>query len=386
MSLPEGWRIVNYKEAFSQLSTTHKKVKTKDCTLEGIFPVVDQGQELICGYFEDKEKLIKLDNPVIIFGDHTRVIKWIDFDFIPGADGTKILNPKDIFYPKFFYYQMRNIVLPDKGYSRHFKFLKEVDFVLPPLTQQKQIAQKLDQVLAHVERIKTALDNTPTTIKRFQQSVLALAISGGLSNGKNWESLTINDVVHVKGGKRLPKGEQLVFEDTGFPYIKAGQLKNGTVNPNKQEYLTKETQQKISKYIVKEGDVYITIVGACIGDAGKIPKEFNNANLTENAVKLCEFKKELDSDFLAYWIRSYHIQTIISRETKSGAQGKLAIKRIKTLPFYLPPLKEQKAIVKKVETLFALANSLEVKVNQAQKQVDRLTQSILAKAFRGELV
>jgi type I restriction enzyme S subunit len=214
---------------------------------------------------------------------------------------------------------------------------------------------------------------------------LALGTSGGLSDGKNWESLTIDDVVHVKGGKRLPKGEKLVFEDTGFPYIKAGQLKNGTVNPKKQEYLSKEVQEKISKYIVTTGDVYITVVGACIGDAGKIPKEFNNANLTENAVKLCDFKREVDSDFLAFWMRSYYIQNIISKEIKSGAQGKLAIKRIKTLPFNLPFLQEQKAIVKKIETLFAIADNLEAKVTQAQQRVDRLTQSILAKAFRGEL-
>jgi hypothetical protein len=89
----------------------------------------------------------------------------------------------------------------------------------------KQIAKKLDKLLARVERIKTVLDNAPAKIKRFRQSVLASAVGGGFSEDKNWESLTIDDVVHVKGGKRLPKGEKLVFEDTGFPYIKAGQLK-----------------------------------------------------------------------------------------------------------------------------------------------------------------
>jgi Type I restriction modification DNA specificity domain. len=84
-------------------------------------------------------------------------------------------------------------------------------------------------------------------------------------------------------------------------------------------------------------------------------------------------------------MRSYYIQNEILSEIKSGAQGKLAIKRIKTLPFNLPPLKEQKAIVKKVETLFAIADKMEANLAEAQKRVDKLTHSILAKAFRGEL-
>jgi len=274
------------------------------------------------------------------------------------------------------------------------KKLEVIKLPLPPLNEQKRIAKKLDELLTTVESIKTRLDNAPTIIKRFRQSILAAATSGKLTeewrkeNGvsEHWEKLTIDDVVHVKGGKRLPKGESLVFEDTGYPYIKAGQLKNGTVNPKKQEYLTKEVQEKISRYIVNAGDVYITIVGACIGDAGLIPKEFDKANLTENAVKLCEFKKDIENIFLSLWMRSYYIQNEIQSEIKSGAQGKLAIKRIKTLPFNLPTRAEQKEIVSQVESLFALADTLEEKIKAAKKRVDKLTQSILAKAFKGELV
>lgn len=276
------------------------------------------------------------------------------------------------------------------------KELKQISFPLPPLAEQKVIAEKLDKLLAKVDSIKARLDAVPDTLKRFRQSVLAAAVSGKLTeewrleNGIHWEELTLGKLAEVKGGKRLPKGEQLIEENTGFPYIRAGQLKQGTVIKtddarSKQLYITKEVQAQISRYTVSENDLYITIVGASIGDAGVIPPESNGANLTENAAKLTDFKKPIVSKFLAYWLMSQPLQDLIRLEIKSGAQGKLALKRIKELPAPYTDIKEQTEIVRRVEKLFAYTDKVEAEVNAAQQRVNKLTQSILAKAFRGEL-
>ncbi|KZY44192.1 hypothetical protein A3733_16175, partial [Pseudoalteromonas shioyasakiensis] len=274
--------------------------------------------------------------------------------------------------------------------------IKDCSFPLPPIAEQKVIAEKLDKLLAKVDSIKARLDAVPNTLKRFRQSVLAAAVSGQLTeewrlkNGIHWEELTLGKLAEVKGGKRLPKGEQLIEDNTGFPYIRAGQLKQGTVIKtddarSKQLYITKEVQAQISRYTVSENDLYITIVGASIGDAGVIPSESNGANLTENAAKLTDFKKPIVSKFLAYWLRSQPLQDLIRLEIKSGAQGKLALKRIKELPAPYTNIKEQTEIVRRVEQLFAYADKVEAEVNAAQERVNKLTQSILAKAFRGEL-
>jgi len=167
-------------------------------------------------------------------------------------------------------------------------------------------------------------------------------------------------------------------------------LKQGTVIKtddarSKQLYITKEVQAQISRYTVSENDLYITIVGASIGDAGVIPPESNGANLTENAAKLTDFKKPIVSKFLAYWLMSQPLQDLIRLEIKSGAQGKLALKRIKELPAPYTDIKEQTEIVRRVEKLFAYTDKVEAEVNAAQQRVNKLTQSILAKAFRGEL-
>lgn len=281
--------------------------------------------------------------------------------------------------------------------------MREISVKLAPLPEQKRIADKLDALLTRVDATRERLDRIPQILKQFRQSVLAAATSGRLTEvwrksqeycssdldielPSTWDVFTIGDLAEVKGGKRLPKGDALVIYDTGFPYIRAGQLKNGTVNPEDQLYLTKETQKQISRYIVNAGDVYITIVGACIGDAGIIPAEYAGANLTENAAKICGFKSPLLAEYLSMWLRSSTLQEIIQSEIKSGAQGKLALLRIKTLPVPYPYIEEQKEIVRRVEALFSLADKLEARYQQARAQVEKLTPALLAKAFRGELV
>lgn len=277
---------------------------------------------------------------------------------------------------------------------------------LAPLNEQKRIADKLDSLLAKVNTFQEHLNRVPQIIECFRQSVLTDAVSGRLTEEwrkeknfsqrslgdfvfhqlpLNWKLLPIEEVGQVKGGKRLPKGEKLVEYDTGFPYIKAGQLKEGTVIPEGQQFLLPSTQEKISRYIVDEGDVYITIVGAKIGDSGVIPKSYDKANLTENAAKICKLFG-VQGNYLALWLRSPHAQEIITGLIKSGAQGKLALTRIKSIPVPLPPSKEQKEIVRRVEKLFIFADQLEERYQAGKDCVDLLTPSLLAKAFRGELI
>lgn len=302
----------------------------------------------------------------------------------------------------YAYYYLKSIrgLAESLGTGTTFKEIsgataKTLPFIIPPFAEQKEISNQLDILLAQVEATQARLARIPDIIKQFRQSVLAAAVSGKLTEewregASLWQKLTIDNLAHVKGGKRLPQGEELVENDTGFPYVRAGQLKQGTVICNgdartKQLYLTASAHAQINRYIVEENDVYLTIVGASIGDAGLIPSHYHGANLTENAAKITEFKKPLSSKFLAYWLRSSALQEIIQLEIKSGAQGKLALKRIKELPVPYPELEEQTEIVRRVEQLFAYADSIEQQTKAAKERVDNLTHAILAKAFRGEL-
>lgn len=320
---------------------------------------------------------------------------------------------KSALEPRFLLYFFRFIEpwMSQQGTGSTFKaisgaFLKELNTVLPPLAEQKAIADKLDTLLAQVDNTKARLERTPEILKRFRQSVLTAAVSGRLTEAwrgtiakksfeafdipKDWLASKIGEIGDVKGGKRLPKGEELTAEKTGYKYIRAGQLKNGTVisgedNRNIQLYITSSTKKQIVRYTVNSGDAYLTIVGASIGDAGIIPESHNGANLTENAAKITNYRADIEPRYLKLWLRSEYLQGLIRLETKSAAQGKLALARIKTLPFPCPPYEEQTEIVRRVDQLFAYADTVERQVNSALERINQLTQSILAKAFRGEL-
>ena len=92
----------------------------------GKFPVIDQGQDFIGGYTDDESLVYSKDFSVVIFGDHTRAVKFVDFPFAVGADGTKVLKPKDFLDPKFFYFSLMSLDIESRGYARHFRIFKEL--------------------------------------------------------------------------------------------------------------------------------------------------------------------------------------------------------------------------------------------------------------------
>lgn len=104
--LPKDWKWVKLNEISDKVSLNKIKIKQKQYLPEGKYPVIDQGQDLIGGYFNDEKLIVPNEPPYIIFGDHTKIKKFINFKFIPGADGVKVLKPKEIIEPKFLFYSL----------------------------------------------------------------------------------------------------------------------------------------------------------------------------------------------------------------------------------------------------------------------------------------
>ena len=154
----------------------------------------------------------------------------------------------------------------------------------------------------------------------------------------SWSNALIEDVCLIKGGKRLPAGHDLTDKITDHPYIRARDIREGKINFTNPKYITEETHQKISSYVVKEGDVIITIVGANIGDIAYIPQEFDGANLTENAVKLTAKQKVLHPLFLKFALLPAHAKEYMQIVASGAAQGKLGLYKIKKLSIPFPPL------------------------------------------------
>ena len=145
--LPDSWCWLPLPESYYSISPSGRKLKSSEIQELGKYTVVDQGQTHISGFSDDKSLVIEIPNPVVVFGDHTRNVKYVDFDFVAGADGTKILCPL-VIYPRYFYTYIRHCDLEGRGYARHFKVLNENLIALPPNAEQHRIVAKVDELMA----------------------------------------------------------------------------------------------------------------------------------------------------------------------------------------------------------------------------------------------
>ena len=154
----------------------------------------------------------------------------------------------------------------------------------------------------------------------------------------------LDELCDIKSGKRIPKEMDFVTSETEHPYIRARDIKEGKINTDDLIYLEDDVFQKIKRYIINSGDIAITIVGASVGDTGYASKDIDGYNLTENAVRLTNYKNNVDSKFLHYVLAQKQYHDYMQLIAGAAAQPKLGIYKVKRIKVELPDLKKQKRI------------------------------------------
>lgn len=170
-----------YKDLVRKISIPpDKKTKQKDYLKYGNVAVIDQGQQLIGGYTNDDNMVVSCDLPVVIFGDHTRVVKYISFPFGAGADGIKVLQPKQSILPKFLYYATQYLVLKleDRGYARHYQYLEKKDLDVPSISGQERIVARIEELFSELDNGVETLKKTKQQLAVYRQAVLKQAFEG----------------------------------------------------------------------------------------------------------------------------------------------------------------------------------------------------------------
>ncbi|ELN9000574.1 restriction endonuclease subunit S [Vibrio cholerae] len=185
-ALPQGWEWARLPDVYLGISPSGKKLKSSEIGEIGQFPVVDQGIGFVSGYTDNFDLVIEVTSPVIVFGDHTKNIKFIDFNFVAGADGTKILQPLAI-DSRFFYQQLVSYELDNRGYGRHFKLLNEKLFAIPPYGEQIRIVAKVDELMALCDQLE---QQTEASLDAHQ--VLVETLLATLTNSQDATELMAN--------------------------------------------------------------------------------------------------------------------------------------------------------------------------------------------------
>ena len=194
--MKEGWEYKEFEDCLVKAAKA-KQVKTSDYNAGSKYPIISQEDKMISGYCDDSSLLYHIDCPVVIFGDHTRVLKYVDFDFVVGADGVKILVPKDFLNARFLLYYLQWYKVPSLGYSRHYKLLKEINLPIPPLAEQERIVAELDLLSSIIEKKKAQLKE----LDQLAQSIFYDMFGDPITNEKGWEVKTIGDTCNITCGQ-----------------------------------------------------------------------------------------------------------------------------------------------------------------------------------------
>ena len=439
MPQPPGWSSKPFSELVQKIGLTEKKVKESDYLLTGKYPVIDQGQQLISGFSNDNDKALFPDRPWVIFGDHTRQVKYFEKPFIAGADGVKILTPNSGIDSRFLYWLVQYIayLIPDKGYARHFQYVDKAIVTFPSDEHsQKVIAQKIDRLFSEIDVGFEELKKAKANLDLYKQSVLSAAIQGKLvpqdpsdepasgllerirlekekliSASKLKRERTIPPVDPAEVPFDLPRGWEWVrigslgaaeayslaigpfgsnlkvsdYREEGVPLVFVRNIRSECFGGTNTKFVTVRKAKELFAHSIKGGDVLITKMGEPPGDACVYPLNQPSAIITADCIKIRPHNI-VSADYLSFAINSPVAKPQIREFTQGVAQKKVSLERFKNLLLPLPGRGTQERIVLEVRKTIQSIEMTKNEVTDKEKRVDLLKQSVLKSAFEGTLI
>lgn len=374
-------KMTAYKNLVDKVCVvSEKKTKQKDYSPAGHLALVDQGQPLIGGYTDDESLTVPCDLPVIVFGDHTRVVKYVSFPFGAGADGIKVLQPKPGVSPKFLYYVTQYLVLKleDKGYARHYQYLEKKEVNLPSLPEQERI-------VAHIEELFSQLDSGVETLKKVKQQ-LAMYRQAVLKEA--FSSATVKKPIRemsllVTSGSR---GWAKYYAQKGARFIRITDLTRERIdlkNDNIQ-YVSLPDNTEGMRSLLKPDDVLVSIT-ADLGSIALIPTSIGDAYINQH-IAMIRFLNSKQGKYMAWYLKSKYGQKDLLRNKRGGGKLGLGLDDIRNTPVPVVDDDTVAATLAQIDACMSICDSIEQTIDTALQQAETLRQSILRKAFEGEMV
>jgi len=422
--------VVPFDQVAVPQSDKGKRLKQRDYLQEGSLAVIDQGQQHIGGYTDDQSMAFEGELPVVLFGDHTRSVKLVNHPFAVGADGIKIFKPAVGVRAKYLYYWMKSAPIPDRGYGRHYQFLRQLSVPLPSEVEQDEIVAELEKQFSRLDEAVANLQRVKANLKRYKASVLKAAVEGRLveteatlahREGRTYETgeQLLQRILAERRAKwsgrgkyklpasplndglgALPDGwtwataDQLAYlitsgsrgwgdfySDDGVLFIRAQDIKTDALNLLDAARVDVPVDAEGTRSSVTEGDILVTITGANVTKSALVSALGELAFVSQH-VALVKLAMSDTASFVFNWI----ISPANGRKTwESWAYGAgkpgLSLEQVRALPIALPPLAEQARIVAEVDRHLSIIREVEAEVDANLQRAQALRQSTLAKAF-----
>lgn len=350
--MKRGWQSKIFEDCIEKVIYT-PKIQRKDFLDTGAFPIVSQEGSFINGYWDGAEDVFRVEKPLVVFGDHTKVLKYIDFDFVLGADGVKLLLPKEFLVPKFFYYQLQTAQLDSLGYSRHYKLLKELEIKYPDQAEQHRIVTLLDEAFAGIATAKAnaekSLQNARALFDSHLQSVFT-------ERGEGWVETTVGDQLTLQRGFDITKDQQ---GDGDVPVVSSGGVKSF------------------------HDTAMAKAPGVVIGRKGTLGKCFyidRDYWPHDTTLWVKDFKGN-EPRFVYYLLLGLHVKRLDS----GTANPALNRNQVHPIRISWPPLPQQQDLIRRFDSLAEETQRLESLYQRKFTALDALKKSLLHQAFSGSI-
>jgi type I restriction enzyme S subunit len=358
-----NWESRDFTAALSEEKPPrHGKLQARNYKVTGKFPVVDQGQSEIAGWTNDDNLVIDSGFPYIVFGDHTRVFKYVDKPFALGADGTQLLKPSREYCSRFFYYACLQLDLPSRGYNRHFTFLKETSLPLPPKPEQQKIAAvlwKLQRAIATQDKLLKATDD-------LKASAMQRLFTHGLRGEplkdteigpmpESWNHATLGELCNPNDGaiQTGPFGSQLharEYQAEGTPIVNPTHLLGNQINRDDVPRISDERAQDLSRHALEAGDILFARRGQ-IGRHGLIGDKEAGWICGTGCFLVRVRHPDIDNAYLSRYFALPGVVEWLEANAAGAIMPNLNNAVLSRLPVHFPVLSEQRAIASTLATI-----------------------------------
>lgn len=324
-----------------------RKIKSRDYNNEGKYPIIDQSSKNIIGYTDEIDGLYK-DVPVIIFGDHTRRFKLVEEPFFIGADGTKVLKLCSSVYDyKFIYYYLLHKKIPDTGYNRHFKWVKELEFPEIPRSIQSEIVKKFEVLNDLISSKNKLLELLDILIKsRFVE-----IFGNPIINDKKYPVFKLKDISQKIGSGFTPRGGDSNYIEKGIAFIRSMNIYNNTFKKDNLAYIDEFLANQLSTVELFPKDLLLNITGASVARCCTVPDEILPARVNQHVCIIRQHR--ISNIFLEHCLTNESYQEyLLLLSNKNGATREALTKtQVENLDVIFPPLVEITKFVKLVEQI-----------------------------------
>ena len=374
--------MVQYKTLVKKVSISpEKKTKQKDYLPKGQLPIIDQGQQLIGGYSDNLDLQLSCNLPVIVFGDHTRAVKYVDFPFGAGADGIKVLEPTEGIHPKFLYYATQYLVLrlEDRGYARHYQYIEKKELNIPSLSKQKRIVARIEELFSELDNGVETLRKTKQQLAVYRQAVLKEAFDRVIPDSR---MQTIKAVCNdIKVGIVIKPAQYYTDETNGIKAFRSANVREFRINDADWVYLTKEGHECNLRSEIHTGDVLIVRSGYP-GTACVVTNDYNNCNAIDVLIAVPN-TDIVTPEYLCAFTNSPYGRKLVAEKKRGVAQAHLNVGGYSKMEIPVLEISVQKQVVQSIEQRLSVYDSISKTIDTALQQAEAMRQSILKQAFEG---